>query len=85
MDLSLNLSLVTKENLADIAEKIGLMHDLGKASNFFQEYIRGGSKSNSQHSSVSAIIAYINFKNWKEYSFFAPQAYKCIQKHHSDL
>ena len=85
LDLSLNLSLVTKENLADIAEKIGLMHDLGKASYFFQEYIRGGSKSNSQHSSVSAIIAYINFKKWEEYSFFAPQAYKCIQKHHSDL
>ena len=84
--MSLNLSLIDSKKLAEVTEKIGLMHDLGKASTYFQEYIKCGYKTNlAYHSYVSAIITYINFQEWKELSDFAPLAFKCVQKHHSDL
>ncbi len=84
--LSLNLNTTTKDKLASVAEKIGIMHDLGKASSYFQNYIRGGKQNNlSHHSFISAVITYFNFNSWNELSFFAPFAFKCVQKHHSNL
>ena len=79
--MSLNLSLIDSKKLAEVTEKIGLMHDLGKASTYFQEYIKCGYKTNlAYHSYVSAIITYINFQEWKELSDFAPLAFKCVER-----
>jgi CRISPR-associated endonuclease/helicase Cas3 len=84
--LSLNLNTTTKDNLASVAEKIGIMHDLGKASSYFQNYIHGGKQNHlTHHSFISAVITYVNFNSWEELSCFAPFAFKCVQKHHSNL
>jgi CRISPR-associated endonuclease/helicase Cas3 len=84
--LSLNLTTTTKDKLTFVAEKIGIMHDLGKASSYFQNYVRGGNRNNlTHHSYISAVITFFNFHSWKEYSSFAPNAFKCVQKHHSNL
>ncbi len=84
--LSLNLTTTTTEKLAIVAEKIGIMHDLGKASSYFQNYIQGGKQNHlTHHSFISAIVTYFNFNSWEELSFFAPFAFKCVQKHHSNL
>ena len=60
--LSLNLTTTTKDKLTFGAEKIGIMHDLGKASSYFQNYVRGGNRNNlTHHSYISAVITFFNF------------------------
>ena len=70
--LSLYTQLISKDALADLAFRIGLLHDLGKASSFFQDYIHGGRKSPyTRHSLISAIILYYNLledERWKDFA-----------------
>ena len=53
--LSLNLTTTTKDKLTFVAEKIGIMHDLGKASSYFQNYVRGGNRNNLILFSISIL------------------------------
>ncbi|MBM4404432.1 MAG: CRISPR-associated endonuclease Cas3'', partial [Candidatus Cloacimonetes bacterium] len=84
--LSLKTRLITKDKLAALAFRTGLLHDIGKASSYFQAYIQGGERSiYSRHSLVSAIILYHNLiveEPWKDYALIA---FKAVQRHHGNL
>lgn len=84
--LSLNLQLLTHEQFTTLAYKIGLMHDLGKATSHFQYYIRGGLRNNlTHHSYISSVVTYFNILADPKLSSFAPLAFKAVQKHHGNL
>lgn len=87
LDLDLDLSLITQCSLADLAFKIGLLHDIGKASEYFQAKITNQKDEGAlcHHSLVSAVIAYQNLKEVDLPSFAAPLAFKLIQRHHGNL
>ena len=80
-------TLITKDRLKELAVIIGLFHDFGKATTWFQEYIRGNGNSNLyiRHSLVSAIVAYYVAllkgygKKW------AYMVFQIILRHHSNL
>jgi CRISPR-associated endonuclease/helicase Cas3 len=85
--LDLDLKMISKATLAKLAYRIGLMHDLGKASSYFQEKIsnESGGGPLSHHSLVSAVIAAQNFREDIFPDFAAPLAFKIIQRHHGNL
>ena len=84
--LSLSTQLISKAALADLAYRIGLFHDLGKASSFFQEYVHGGRKSPyTRHSLISAIILYYNLLDDERWKDFALIGFKAVQRHHGNL
>lgn len=84
--LSLYTQLISKDALADLAFRIGLLHDLGKASSFFQDYIHGGRKSPyTRHSLISAIILYYNLLEDERWKDFALIGFKAVQRHHGNL
>lgn len=85
-ELSLNLTLMDKEHLVKLAYLTGLMHDVAKASSFFQSYIRGGPKNKlTHHSLASAIFAFLNLQHIFNCPYSKYLAFKAIQKHHGDL
>lgn len=85
--LDLELRLVSRETLAKLAYLIGLLHDLGKASSYFQQKIsgEGGGGPLSHHSLVSAVVAAQNISHANFPDFAAPLAFKIIQRHHGNL
>jgi len=81
----LSLSLLSQEKLSDISYIIGLLHDFGKTTTYFQNYlIRGESSSLSHHGLISAITAYCLLKN-KYNKKLAMLGYMVIKKHHGNL
>lgn len=84
--LSLTTKLIGKEQFEELAFRVGLLHDLGKASTYFQDYIRGGDKSVfSNHSLVSAIALYYILVGDLRFKTFALIAFKATQRHHGNL
>lgn len=81
----LNLSVIKKKKLIELSYQIGLIHDFGKSTTFFQDYLVGdGSDSRSHHGLISAIFAYLFVK--KEYDeVLAMIAYMVVKKHHGNL
>jgi len=83
---TLNLSLIKKEKIQRLSFLIGLFHDFGKATSWFQKYIRGLDKSSkfTEHSFFSAIIGYYAVQ--KEFSdLWAYVAFQVIFRHHQNL
>lgn len=84
--LSLSTQLINKQSLAGLAFRLGLLHDIGKTSSFFQNYIQGGPRTvYTKHSLVSAIIIYYDFMACDEWSDFALIGFKAVQRHHGNL
>ena len=85
----LNLSLISKEYLADLAYLIGISHDFGKAQRGFQEYITGKRKDGPTHSAVSSIFTFFLLKEFCSTNgieeVFTWIGYLCVKKHHSNL
>ncbi len=84
---SLNLSLIKKENLQRLSFLIGLFHDFGKATSWFQKYIRGSEKSSkfTEHSLFSAIIGYYVVLKEFDSKLWAYVAFQVIYRHHQNL
>lgn len=84
--LSLDLKVVQASDFLHILEVTCLLHDIGKASSYFQRYLRGGIKSpHSNHSLISAIIAWQNLQGHQTACRYASLAFKVIQRHHGNL
>jgi len=56
------------QEMLNAARMIGLIHDIGKSTKYFQEYLLGyRSKSGlSRHSKLSALVTYYLFKDEKD-------------------
>ena len=60
MRLNISPDLISKKMLAEISFLIGMFHDFGKATSFFQDYIIGKRKKSplTRHGFISAVICY---------------------------
>jgi len=85
--MQLNLSVISKKDLADLSYIIGLFHDFGKASTFFQNYInQTGRKSPlTYHSFVSAFVCFNFLESLYPEQIRSMIAYLVIKKHHGNL
>lgn len=86
-NMRLNLTVINSDRLAELSFLIGISHDFGKTTSFFQSYIRKKRKGDplTQHSFFSAIIAYnmVCLKRFEK--IWAIVAYLIIKRHHGDL
>ena len=75
-----------KRGLIELARLIGLTHDFGKYTSFFQEHLKGSRNDKlSRHSLLSAVfLAHTLFQ--REHNKYDPLiGYLCIYSHHSNL
>jgi len=87
MRLNIGPDLISKKMLAEISFLIGMFHDFGKATSFFQEYIRGKRNKSplTRHGFISAVICYHIILKKTGSNLWAMAAYLIIKKHHGDL
>ncbi|MFH0876480.1 MAG: CRISPR-associated helicase Cas3' [archaeon] len=89
----LDLNTIEKDKLAEISYIIGLLHDLGKSLNSFQEIFKPENKDkNVVHDNHSPISSYISYYVLNEYckqnkinNIFSFLGSQTIKKHHGDL
>jgi CRISPR-associated endonuclease/helicase Cas3 len=88
-DMKLDLTVIGKHELERLAFLTGIFHDFGKASTYFQEYIRGGDKRKADrytcHSFVSAVVGYFVVKEELASGLLAYAAFQVIKRHHGHL
>ncbi|MBN2279721.1 MAG: CRISPR-associated helicase Cas3' [Candidatus Marinimicrobia bacterium] len=87
---ALNLKLITREKLTDLVYDIGLLHDFGKSTIYFQKYIRDTQSSlvpekYKQHSFISALISFFTIRAKYQNDLWAYLAFHIIFRHHGDL
>ncbi len=86
----LDLKEVGQKELSEIAYLIGISHDFGKSTSFFQKYLKTKERNKyTDHSLLSSIVGY---KLVKEYCkknrinlIFANISFLIIKKHHGNL
>jgi CRISPR-associated endonuclease/helicase Cas3 len=88
---------INKNNISDVSYLIGISHDFGKYTTFFQEKLKGLRDKNdplTYHGLISALFAfevvneYIkakNLENERPYKFLPLLAYFVVKRHHLDL
>ncbi|MDP8219900.1 MAG: CRISPR-associated endonuclease Cas3'' [Candidatus Stygibacter frigidus] len=83
---SLELSYA-KPILIRLVEIIGITHDFGKATTWFQEYLRGERKGSNytHHSLISAIVTYNIVLQELEDELLAYIAFQVVLRHHGNL
>lgn len=84
----LNLSVIEKDDLERLAFFIGIFHDFGKATTFFQEYIRSKEHKGdrwTRHSLLSAAVCYYFVKDELKSRLWAYIAFMIIKRHHGNL
>lgn len=86
-----------KDIISDISYLIGISHDFGKYTAFFQEKLKGLKDKNdplTYHGLISALLAfevvteYVKIKNLEDqrpYKFLSLIAYFIVKRHHLDL
>ncbi len=87
-DRSLKLSIVSAKNIAKVSYLIGIGHDFGKATTFFQNVIRGDKKSHPQqhHALISSLFTYHLVKRTLEAETLLPElSYLVVRYHHGNL
>jgi len=85
-------SVADREEMADLIFIIGLAHDFGKYTSFFQDYLLNGSDHGAKknHSLLSALWSmYVLLQKWQGERIDKPTAmllgFACIRSHHGDL
>ncbi len=82
----LDLSLIDENRLAEISYLIGIAHDFGKATSYFQDYLTKGVKNKlSHHGLISAFFGYLLVDKYYEDEVSSLMAYIIIKKHHGNL
>lgn len=87
-DLRLDLTLINKAELQRLSFLIGLFHDFGKATPFFQFYIRSQEKKADQHTRhgfLSALVGYFFAAKELNSELFSYTAFQVIKNHHGNL
>jgi CRISPR-associated endonuclease/helicase Cas3 len=82
-----------KQILADIARLIGVTHDLGKATTYFQDLLTNGRKSQkAQHGLLSSLLAYqvvrahlSSIGRLEEFQYLSVIAWVVVKKHHGNI
>jgi len=87
-----NIPLENKDILKNVIRIIALSHDIGKATNFFQNYLKNDEteRNKTQHSLFGAVCGYFLVKEYfsiinKDSYYFPFLAYVLIKRHHGDL
>jgi CRISPR-associated endonuclease/helicase Cas3 len=86
--LRLDLSLITKTQLQRLSFLIGLFHDFGKATPYFQVYIRSKDKKadqNTRHGFLSALAGYFFIEKELQSNLLSYTAFQVIKNHHGNL
>jgi len=84
----LNLSVIEKDDLERLAFFIGIFHDFGKATSFFQEYINSKEHKGdrwTKHSLLSAAVCYYFVKDELQSRLWAYAAFMVVKRHHGNL
>lgn len=83
----LNLSKIEKKDIVRLSFLIGLFHDIGKATTWFQNYIQGKAKPSlyTNHSLLSGIFAYFAVLEEMKHEVIAYVAFQVIYRHHTHL
>ncbi|RMG05948.1 MAG: CRISPR-associated endonuclease Cas3'', partial [Acidobacteria bacterium] len=80
-----------RNELLKVCRIVALMHDIGKATKFFQDYLfaqkktEGNDKKYVQHSFISAVCAYFLSGLVTEEKILRFFAYVAVKHHHGDL
>ncbi len=88
--LALNLlqekPIATREKLTPLLRTIALVHDLGKATTYFQEYLNAGANKcpETHHSLFSAVCAYYLAREVSD-GLEPVFAFLAVRRHHGDL
>jgi CRISPR-associated endonuclease/helicase Cas3 len=85
---TLNLSLVTKTELATVAYISGVIHDFGKATTFFQQILTGKINSHrcQPHAMISSLLNYHALKlHFRDHPFIPLWGYLTVRSHHGHL
>lgn len=87
MRLNISPDLISKKMLTEISFLIGMFHDFGKATSFFQKYIRGMRNKGplTRHGFISAVICYYVIFKKTGSVLWAMAAYLVTKKHHGNL
>ncbi|MBM6860902.1 CRISPR-associated endonuclease Cas3'', partial [Clostridium saudiense] len=72
---------VINDELKEVIKTISMCHDFGKASSYFQRYLRGEYNSElKNHGEISAYLTYYMLpERWKLLGFI------CVKRHHGDI
>ncbi|WP_027340299.1 CRISPR-associated helicase/endonuclease Cas3 [Halonatronum saccharophilum] len=82
----LELSLIDEDRLAEISYLVGIAHDFGKATSYFQDYlIKGVENKLSHHGLISAFFGYLLVDKYYGDKVISLMAYMIIKKHHGNL
>lgn len=92
-EIQLNLSLIDKDDLEKLVFVIGLFHDFGKATAFFQNYIRLDNtqkksfsfQKEKRHSTLSSIVAFHVIQDNFSSDLWSYLAFQVINRHHGNL
>jgi len=87
MRMNLNLSLISSSEFARLSYLIGLFHDFGKLSTFFQSYInkQGSRSALTHHSLISAFVCFHVLESLYPEHVWPMIGYLIIKRHHGNL
>jgi CRISPR-associated endonuclease/helicase Cas3 len=85
--MRLDLTVISQNKLAELSYLIGIFHDFGKSSTYFQQYIQGKRRGDAltQHSFISAVVAYHMVLEKGFDPVWGVIAYLIIKRHHGNL
>jgi CRISPR-associated endonuclease/helicase Cas3 len=86
-------SIEHREVFAEVSYLIGIAHDFGKATRYFQEWLEKGERTQlAQHGALSALVGYLMVRDFlierqklKEFPYLPAIVWIVINKHHGDL
>ncbi len=86
-------TIKSKEVFTEVAYLIGITHDFGKATSYFQNWLENGRKTQyAQHGFLSSLVGYLVVRNFlsgaqklDEFWYLPAVAWIVINKHHGNL